>query len=190
LAERTVALVQRDSDVVGERLGAAMGSDLSAPKIEVDTFAQDVGVFAMMSLGFGMLFGNMLLGGLLLAGAPALALYNRDRTEKLVRRRALEVAPVVLRETAAKVAPKIDEMVEEFAGRLDAWVVEASQELFREVIEVLQSVREKRQNAEPGLESEEATCQTLSGRIEEVRARLVGLLEPKREQAQSGEGSR
>ncbi|HMJ13923.1 MAG TPA: dynamin family protein, partial [Polyangiaceae bacterium] len=136
LAERTLALVRDDAHDVGKRVSEALGTDLQAPRIEVDTFAQDVGVFAVLSLGVGVLFANAMLGGLLIVAAPALALWNRDRAEVMIRKRALEVAPVALREAAAKVSPKIDEMVDGFAERLEVWVVTAGEELHREIIEV------------------------------------------------------
>jgi hypothetical protein len=122
-----------------------MGSQVVAPSVEVDTFASDVGVLAMLSLGLGTIFANAMLGGMLLVAAPALALYNKDKTEALVKRRALEIAPGVIRGVSAKVGPKIDEMVDEFAARLDGWVVLAGRELHQEVIEVLNSVKAARE---------------------------------------------
>ena len=165
LAERTIALVRDDAHDVGKRVSDAMGGDLQAPAIEVDTFAYDVGVFAVLSLGLGVLFANTLLGGVLLVAAPALALWNRDRTERLIRKRALELAPTVLREAASKVAPKIDEMVDGFADRLDTWVVTAGQELHREIIEVLAGVRKDR----------EGGVRRHRGRARELRSRSGAL---------------
>ena len=49
-----------------------------------------------------------------------------------------------MRETAKKVAPKLDEMIEDFAQKLDAWVVSAGQELHREVVEVLRAAKDAR----------------------------------------------
>jgi hypothetical protein len=158
-----------------------MGAELHTPRIEVDRFAYDVGIFAVLSLGMGVLFANALLGGLLIVAAPALALWNRDRTEAETKKRALELAPVVLRETAGKVAPKIDEMVEDFATRLDEWVVTTGQELHKEIIEVLQHVREERARGERDLDGEllrcEAEAERLAGattRLEALRAEIVG----------------
>jgi ribosome biogenesis GTPase A len=175
LAERTVALVRDDAHDVGRRVSDAMGGELRTPSIEVDTFASDVGVFAVLSLGVGVLFANAMLGGILIAAAPLLALYNRDRTTALVRQRALEVAPVALRDAASKVAPKIDQMVDGFADALDAWVVTASQELHREIIEVLEHVRRERQGSEPALESELEACESAGSRLDAVEGKLERL---------------
>lgn len=181
LAEKMVALVKDDAHDVGKRVSSAMGAELHTPKIEVDRFAYDVGIFAVLSLGMGVLFANALLGGLLIVAAPALALWNRDRTEAETKKRALELAPVVLRETAGKVAPKIDEMVEDFASRLDEWVVTTGQELHKEIIEVLQHVREERVRGERDQEGEIVRCaeeaERLVGattRLEALRAEIVG----------------
>jgi hypothetical protein len=175
LAERTIALVRDDAHDVGKRVSDAMGGELQTPSIEVDTFAYDVGVFAVLSLGLGVIFANTLLGGLLLVAAPALALWNRDRTERMIKKRALELAPAVLRETAAKVAPKVDEMVDGFADRLDNWVVTAGQELHREIIEVLEGVRRQRDKGAPDVEAELATCDRVQEELVTAEARLNAL---------------
>ncbi len=175
LGERMVALVKDDAHDVGKRVSTAMGADLKAPPIEVDRFAYDVGIFAVLSLGMGVMFANALLGGLLLAAAPALALWNRGRTEAEIKKRALELGPVVLREAAAKVGPKIDEMVDEFAQRLDEWVVTAGQELHREMIEVLATVRTEREAGAVDQAVELARAERDAGRLGEVSARLATL---------------
>lgn len=172
LAERMVALVKDDAHDVGTRVSGAMGADLKAPPIEVDRFAYDVGIFAVLSLGMGVIFANALLGGLLLAAAPALALWNRGRTEAEIKKRALELGPLVLREAAAKVGPKIDEMVDEFAVRLDEWVVTAGQELHREIIEVLAAVSAERKAGEPDRDAELACCDREAARLAEASERL------------------
>ncbi len=177
LAERMVALVRDDAHDAGRRLGDAMGGDITTPSIEVDSFVYDVGVFAVLSVGLGVLFANAMLGGILLVAAPVLALYSKDRVQSEVRKRALELAPSVLRDAAAKVAPKIDELVEAFAERLDAWVVTAGQELHREIIDVLQSVRRERDDGAGDVEAEKAACDRDAERLTAVQARLAELRE-------------
>ena len=147
--------------------------------VDVDTFAGDIGVFAMLSLGLGTVFANALLGGVLLVAAPALALYNKDRTNSLLRRRALELAPGVIRGVSAKVQPKIDEMVDDFRDRLDHWIVAAGQELHQEVIEVLENVKAARaEGVDPDAEQAqcarfEAELGTVSDRFEEIARALA-----------------
>lgn len=190
LAERTIALVRDDAHDVGKRVSDAMGGDLQAPAIEVDTFAYDVGVFAVLSLGLGVVFANTLLGGLLLVAAPALALWNRDRTEKLIKKRALEIAPTVLREAAAKVGPKIDEMVDGFADRLDNWIVTAGQELHREIIEVLDGVRRERERGVEDVAAELSVCDEAAEQLQAAQARLSALRDRVRGIAPSAEAEK
>jgi hypothetical protein len=54
------------------------------------------------------------------------------------------MAPEVMRETAKKVAPKLDALIEEFAQKLDTWVVNAGEELHRVVVEVLRATKDAR----------------------------------------------
>jgi hypothetical protein len=114
----------------------------------------------------------------LLVAAPALALYNRDKTEELVRQRALEIAPSVIRGVAGKVGPKIDAMVDEFGARLDAWIVVAGQELHQEVIEVLRSVSQARTSSESSDTSEALLCDQLDRALAELSERLSKLKRP------------
>jgi small GTP-binding protein len=183
LGERVAALLREDAHEVGQRVSEAMGADLSPPRIELDTFAYDAEVFAVLSFGLGMLFANALLGGLLLAAAPALALWNRDRTDAEIRRRALELAPRVLGETAAKVALKMDEMIDQYASRLEAWVVAAGEELHREMIEVLAEVERSRVGGAANAEAELEQGAELARRLDAWQTRLKALREPMQQPA-------
>ena len=182
LAEKTIALVREDARDVARRLGDTLGMDLKAPDVEVDTFRYDVGVFALLTIGVGVMFTNALLGGLLALAAPVLAVYMRDKVEAETRKKAKERAPEALKEAAAKIGPKLDEMIQEFASRLDAWVVTAGEELHREVIEVLRSARDERSRAEPGQENVLATCDqqadTLAGLTKKLEALRSDLWKP------------
>ncbi|MEJ7733256.1 MAG: dynamin family protein [Polyangiaceae bacterium] len=175
LAEKTIALVRDDAHDVAKRVGEALGSDVKTPDVEVDTFGYDVGVFALFTVGLGVMFTNALLGGLLTLAAPVLAMYVKDKVEVETRKKASEMAPGALREAAKKVGPKLDEMIEEFAKRLDAWVVTAGEELHREVIEVLQSARTARAESEPASEGALAECEAQGSELGTVVERLEGL---------------
>ncbi len=179
LAEKTIALVREDAHDVAKRVSEALGGDVKTPNVEVDTFGYDVGVFALFTIGLGVMFTNALLGGILALAAPVLAVYVKDKVEIETRKKAKEMAPIALREAATRIGPKLDEMIQEFASRLDAWVVTAGQELHREVIEVLKAAREERVRSEPSSESQLQACdaqaealQTLTGRLEGLRSAL------------------
>jgi GTP-binding protein EngB required for normal cell division/transcriptional regulator with XRE-family HTH domain len=176
LAEKTIALVRDDAHDVGRRVSEALGGDVKPPDVDIDTFGYDVGVVALATIGLGALFTNAaLLGGVLLLAAPALAVYIKGRVEIESRRRASELAPGVIRETAAKVGPKLDEMVEEFATRLDAWVVTAGEELHREVIEVLEAARKEREVTEQSSDGALATCDAQGEELTRITAQIEGL---------------
>ena len=175
LAEKTIALVREDARDVAKRLGDTLGMDMKAPNVEVDTFRYDVGVFALFTIGVGVMFTNALLGGLLALAAPVLAVYVKDKVESETRKKAKELAPQALKEAAARIGPKLDEMIQEFAQRLDAWVVTAGEELHREVIEVLQATRESRQHVEPSHESAMGTCDKQAEALGALMSRLEGL---------------
>jgi predicted GTPase len=175
LAEKTIALVRDDAHEVAKRVGEALGADVKAPNVEVDTFGYDVGVFALFTIGLGVMLSNALLGGLLTLAAPVLAVYVKEKVEVETRKKAKELAPAALREAAARVGPKLDEMIQEFAKRLDAWVVTAGEELHREVIEVLEAARAERGEKQPGAEAALATCDAELDSLTALVAQIEGL---------------
>jgi small GTP-binding protein len=144
LAEKTIALVRDDSDGTVSRVASALGDDVKRLDVQIDTFKYDVGVAALFAVGVGMLFVNVMVGGLLTVAAPVLALVLKDRVDAEYKKRAKEVAPDAVRAAAAKVGPKLDELIEEFAAKLDSWVATAGEELHREILEVLHGTRNAR----------------------------------------------
>ena len=175
LAEKTIALVREDAHDAAKRLGEALGGDVKAPNVEVDTFGYDVGVVALATIGFGVLFTNVFLGAALFAAAPLLAVYVRGKVETESKKRAKELAPITLRDAVAKIGPKLDEMVNQFASRLEAWVVNAGEELHREVIEVLSASRTEREKSQPSTEDAVKACDVQGEQLGAVNARLEGL---------------
>ncbi|HWL87181.1 MAG TPA: dynamin family protein, partial [Polyangiaceae bacterium] len=104
LAEKTVALVKEDAHESAKRIAETLGSGgVKKLEVQVDTFRYDMGIAALFTVGIGVMFGNVLLGGLLALAAPILALALRGKFEGEYRKKALEQAPAVLRAAAAKV---------------------------------------------------------------------------------------
>jgi predicted GTPase len=182
VAEKTIALVREDAHDVAKRVGDALGGDLKAPDVAVDTFGYDVGVVALGALGLGVMVANVALGLVVMAAAPALAYFVRGKVEAETKKRAKEFAPQALRDAAAKVGPKLDEMILEFASRLDAWVVTAGEELHREVIEVLTASRTERAATKPGAEASARVCDdqitSLAGLVAKLEAMRAALWIP------------
>jgi ribosome biogenesis GTPase A/uncharacterized coiled-coil protein SlyX len=172
LAEKTIALVRDDAHDVAKRLGETLGGDMKAPEVTVDRFRYDVGIFALLAGGLGLVFTNPLLGGVLLAASPVLAVFAKNKFEKEAREKAKELAPIAIRDAAARIGPKLEEMIQEFANRLDQWVVTAGQELHREVIEVLRAARTERNERQPELEAGVKECDHRSELLDGITARL------------------
>jgi hypothetical protein len=172
LAEHTVALLRDDANEAAARLSAAAGSDVPAPDLTVDTFGYDVGVAALFTVGLGMLFTNALVGGALAIAAPVLAVYLRGRVELETRGRAREQAVKALQEATAKVKPKLEALIESFAGRLDAWVTTAGSEIHRELGDVLRAAHASRSANEAPVADAVAECDAQAKRLSALRARL------------------
>ncbi|MBK6459869.1 MAG: dynamin family protein [Myxococcales bacterium] len=179
LAERTIALVREDANETTKRVIETLGGDVKRLDVQVDTFRYDAGIAALFAVGLGVMFVNVLVGGLLTLAAPVLALVLRDRIDAEYKKRAKELAPDVVRQAAEKAAPKLDEMIDDFAGRLDAWVVTAGEELHREVLEVLSAAKVQRETGEKDVaqvltevETQQALLDEAVSNVERIRASL------------------
>ncbi len=173
LAEKTIALVKDDAHETTKRVASALGTDVKRLDVQIDTFKYDLGVGALFAAGLlGLVFVNLATGLILIAAAPALAFFVKDRVDAEYKKRAKELGPQVLKQAAEKVGPKIDEMIEEFAQKLDTWVVNAGEELHREVLEVLQAAKAARGGGEldeaAALKQIEADDAKLKGAIEHI----------------------
>jgi small GTP-binding protein len=180
LTEKTIALVKDDANEATKKVAQTLGGDVKKLDIQIDTFRYDAGVAAVLMVGLGtMMFVNFLAGGLLTLAAPVLAILVRDRVDAEYKKRAKEMAPDVIREAAKQIGPKLDEMIEDFAKKLDAWVVTASEELFREVLEVLNATRDARKagahdeaTAKAEVDAQDARLAKARTRVEELRTSL------------------
>ncbi len=180
LAEKTVALVREDAHDSARRVAAVLGSDAKRLDVQIDTIRYDVGVVALMFGGVALMAVNLMAGGVLAIAGPAIfAMFARGKIHEEFKKRANELAPEVMRETAKKVAPKLDSMIEEFAQKLDAWVVTAGQELHREIVEILHATKDARDAGEgdeakatASVEGQVAALAKVKERIERLRAEL------------------
>jgi small GTP-binding protein len=180
LAEKTVALVREDAHAASKRVAEALGAgDVKRLDVQIDTFNYDLGIFGLFVGGFAIMFANVLLGLALALAAPVLALVLKEKMEGEYRKKAKELAPEVVRAAAAKMGPKIDEMVDDFAQKLDAWVVSAGEELHREILEVLNATKVAREQGDKDdeaskrvVDAQEAELDAAVKRIEELRGQL------------------
>jgi predicted GTPase len=180
LAEKTVALVREDAHESAKRVASMMGSDARRLDVQVDTIKYDVGVVALMFGGVALMAVNLMAGGLLAVAGPAIfAMFARGKIHEEFKKRAKELAPEVMRETAKKVAPKLDSLIDQFAQKLDTWVVSAGEELHREIVEVLKATKQARAAGEgdetkamAAVEGQAAALAKVTERIEKLRADL------------------
>lgn len=175
IAERTIALVREDAQDTAKRVSEQLGTQLPSLKVEVDSMAFDVGVLAMVTIGIATLLSGGWLPIVLLAGAPVLGWFARERIKSEYKRIAKDRTPEVLREVAAKVGPKVDEMIDAFAQKLDAWVVSAGEELHREMLEVLKAAKEARSHGVERSASARAETEVQAAKLVKTKARLAQL---------------
>lgn len=183
LAEKTVALIKEDANDATKRVAQTLGHDVKKLDVQIDTFRYDAGVAALLLVGVGTAIAGSLMVGAMIAflGAPALALFVRDRVDAEYKKQAKEQAPEIIRAAAKQVSPKVDAMIEDFATKLDAWVVTAGEELYREVLEVLSAAHAARAKGDQVAEAvaeevhaQDARLAKAKARIEELRSALWG----------------
>jgi predicted GTPase len=172
LAEKTVILMRENAHDSAKRLSDGTHGDVPPPDIHVDTFGYDLGVAALISVGIGMFYTNVVLGALMTGAAPVLAYYLKGRVETETKNKAQEQATVALREAASKVSPKLDEMITQFTERLEAWVVDAGKEVHREMIDILRAAKGKHEVEAPNAKEIAQECEDLVEELERVRGRL------------------
>jgi ribosome biogenesis GTPase A/uncharacterized coiled-coil protein SlyX len=188
LAEKTIALVREDARDSAKRVSSVLGGDVRRIDVKVDTIKYDVGVVALMFGGVALMAVNLMAGGLLAVAGPAIfAMFARGKIHEQLKKRANELAPEVMRETAKKVAPKLDELIDEFARKLDGWVVTAGEELHREVVEVLRATRDGR--GAPGAGDEVAVAAQVEDQASAL-ARMTGQIEKLRGELWTPQGER
>jgi hypothetical protein len=177
-------LAERAIEVANQRvegLTRAIADELSSPEarlhISVDTFKYDASVFALGALGTTiLLFVNTLAGGLMTLAAPVLAIIFRGKVAQEVKAEAGQAAPEAVTKAAAALAPKLDQIVDDFVQRLQEFIAEAGAALARGIAEVLErALAERRSHAESVAGSVEALDQSLRAlkgieeRIAEIR---------------------
>jgi predicted GTPase len=180
VAERAVALVREDARDSARSVAAVLGNDARRLDVQVDTIKYDVGVVALMFGGVALMAVNLMAGGVLAVAGPAIfAMFARGKVHEEFKKRAKELAPEVMRETAKKVAPKLDALIDDFASKLDAWIITAGEELHREVLEVLRATKEGRQAgredeaaAKADVERQASALADVTDRIQRLRTEL------------------
>jgi small GTP-binding protein len=170
LAERIIEVAGENVREVAESVSAELGPTETKIDLAIDTFKYDASVFALGALGTTVfLFVNGLVGGVLAVAAPLLAIVFRGKVGREIREEARERAPAAVDRVAALLGQKLDEAIDDFAGRLREFVAQAGDALARGIAEVLdRALAEKRAHA--GTAAVSAEGQAIDVALREMRA--------------------
>lgn len=178
LAEEIIQVTNEDVATAMATLSRELGPADTKIDLEVDTLKYDVGVFALGALGTGIfLFVNTLVGGLLTLAAPILAVVFKERVAGEIKSQAKKNAPEVIEKASAAVAPRFEQIVEDFAARLSDFVTAAGDALHRGISEVLDRALEERRAQGVDVSAREAELDGQAARLADIEARLAALRE-------------
>jgi small GTP-binding protein len=178
LAEEIIAVTNEDVATAMATLSRELGPADTKIDLEVDTLKYDVGVFALGALGTGIfLFVNTLVGGLLTLAAPILAVVFKERVAGEIKAQAKKNAPEVIAKAAAAVAPRFEQIAEEFAARLSDFVTAAGSALHSGIGEVLDRALSERRAQGVDVGARETELDAQAARLGEIEARLAALRE-------------
>jgi small GTP-binding protein len=178
LAEEIIQVTNEDVAAAMATLSRELGPADAKIDLEVDTLKYDVGVFALGALGTGIfLFVNTLVGGLLTLAAPILAVVLKERVAGEIKAQAKKNAPEVIEKAAQAVAPRFNQIVEDFAARLSDFVTAAGDALHRGISEVLDRALAERRAQGVDASVREAELDAQAARLSQIEARLGALRE-------------
>jgi small GTP-binding protein len=179
LAERVIEVANERVEGLTRGVSEDLGFGDGRFPLKVDTFKYDASVFAIGALGTTVFFFvNALAGGLLTLAAPIVAFILKGRVSQEIKGEAKQRAPEAVRQVAATVGPKLDEIVDDFAGRLKEFVGEAGAALARGISEVLdRALAERHQLVDAAAASSEgmaidralAELKAIDERVVEIR---------------------
>lgn len=178
IAEEAIAFVSDDASAQLDKLRAVLGESTPGLDLEVNTFAYDVGVFAVGAFGVTlMVLSNIAVGGALTLAAPVLAYVFRGRADRQLKQRAKEEAPKAVREAAAQMAEAFDARIDEFGEKLIAFVTAASEEMSRSIAELVRAARDARRSGDAVPGELLANSSMTLARLAEVEQRMRALRE-------------
>ncbi len=176
VAEEAIAFVTEDASARVDQLKQVLGEDAPALDLDVNTFAYDVGVFAVGAFGVTlMVLSNVLVGGALTLAAPVLAYVFRGRADKQVKERAKEEAPKAVRDAAGKMADAFDERIDQFGEKLIEFVTAANEEMSRSIAELVRVARDAHTSGEDASEELRASTGMSLARLIDVEQRMAAL---------------
>jgi hypothetical protein len=173
VAEEAIAFVTDDAKEKSERLKDVLGPAGHSLDLKINTFAYDVGVFALGAFGITiMALSNILVGGALTLAAPVLAYVFRGRADKRVKERALEEGPKAIEEAASKLADAFEEQTDVFGDKLVDFVQRATEEMTRSIADVIRMARTAKAEGEGSIAKLEASTGSVMARLGAVEDRM------------------
>ncbi len=176
VAEQAIAFVTEDAEEKSERMKEVLGPAGHSLDLKVNTFAYDVGVFALGAFGITiMALSNVLVGGALTLAAPVLALVFRGRADKRVKDRALEEGPKAIQEAAGKLADAFEDQIDIFGDKLVEFVQRATEEMTRSIADVIRTARKAKVEGVDSIHQLEASTGSVMARLGAVEDRMKSL---------------
>ncbi|MEM9195611.1 MAG: dynamin family protein [Myxococcota bacterium] len=173
VAEEAIAFLTEDAAAQAERLREALGPSADNLDLKVNTFAYDVGVFALGAFGITvMAISNVFVGGALALAAPLLAYVFRGRADKRVKERAREEAPEVVRQAAVKLADSFEDQIDAFGEKLLAFMDKASEELSRSIADVVRTARTAKRSGEEAISDLDSKTGSTLARLSSVEDQM------------------
>ena len=173
LAEQIIQVMSENVEEVLDAVAARFGPSDARVELDVDTLRYDVGVFALGALGTTVfLFVNTFVGGLLTLAAPILAVVLREKIGAQIKRQAREKGPEAVRKAAETIAPRFEEIVDQFEDRLAGFITDAGEALHRGISEVLDQALAERHESEADTEVVRAELDQLGKKLEELETEL------------------
>jgi GTPase SAR1 family protein/gas vesicle protein len=145
--------------------------------LDVDTIAYDMSVFALGSVGVSvLLLANTLVGGLLTAATPVLAMFLRGKVDEKIKERAREQGNKAIDEASEVIEQEMMQVIDDFGRQLEEFVETAGDRLYRQVDEALSQVRREMDEKD-----REESLEDVDEKLESVR-RVARLLASAREE--------
>ena len=170
LAEEVIEItnesIQETVETFRDEFGLADQLDL-----EVDTVAYDVSVFALGTVGVSVFFlANTIVGGLLTAATPVLAMFFKGKVDDKIKDRAREEGKRAIDEATEAIEEELLATIHQYGDRLETFVENAGDRLYRQIQEALAQVQRRREEAD-GDEAVAEVADRLQ-RVREVAERL------------------
>jgi small GTP-binding protein len=178
LAEEVIAITNENVAAAAATLAERLGPDDTQIDITVDSFKYDVGIYAVGALGTTvMLFVNALAGGLLTLAAPILSIVLRSKIAGDIRVQAKDKVPAAILNASEAMKPHFDQCIDDFARRLDDFVTNAGNTLYKGISEILdRTMAERRERSGEVDELRTATTAQISA-VRSTRSALTQLRE-------------